>query len=252
MNCAEFQRLLDDHFDSALDAQIEAELLTHAAACGPCASRRALEWHLRRSLQALPVATPSAGFADRVLSHALASRAGSATSAGMEAQGRIPLWTIAAALAASLALALGLWVIREPAPAARSELPIARVQPAAAAGVQPVRLVFRSGSALSNVTIELGLPEGVELAGYPGQRRLVWQSDLQAGTNLLELPVLLHGQGGVLTATLNHGTERRRFSVRVVSLSESDPGVTSAPPDAGTGAAPAPLPRSLHEEHRNA
>jgi hypothetical protein len=84
-----------------------------------------------------------------------------------------------------------------------------------------VRLIFRSASALSDVTIELGLPEGVELAGFPGQRRLVWQSDLQAGANLLELPVLLHGAGGVVTATLNHGSERRQFSVRVVSAPDA-------------------------------
>jgi hypothetical protein len=79
-----------------------------------------------------------------------------------------------------------------------------------------VRLIFRSASALDDVTIELVLPEGVELDGYPGQRRLVWQSDLRAGSNLLELPMLVHGDGGVLTATLNHGAERRQFSARVV------------------------------------
>jgi hypothetical protein len=137
------------------------------------------------------------------------------------------MWATAGALAAILALALVLWATRETLLEAEAEPPVARVEPAAAAGVQPVRLVFRSASALSNVTIELSLPAGVELAGYPGQRHLIWQSDLRAGANLLELPVLLHGPGGVVTATLNHGTERRQFSVRVVSVPHS--GVTPAP-----------------------
>jgi hypothetical protein len=125
------------------------------------------------------------------------------------------VWLAAGAVMASFAVAIGLWSTRQPV-STPDTMPVAHVQPSAIAGVQPVRLVFRSASALDDVTIELVLPEGVELDGYPGQRRLVWQSDLRAGSNLLELPVLVHGRGGVLTATLNHGAERRQFSARVV------------------------------------
>jgi hypothetical protein len=102
-------------------------------------------------------------------------------------------------------MVIGLWFSRETLP---EVMAIAN---------EPLRLVFRSEDALQGVTIEIELPEGVELAGYPGQRQLVWTSDIQAGPNLLELPVEVRGDGGVLTATLNHGAERRQFSVRVVS-----------------------------------
>jgi hypothetical protein len=115
----------------------------------------------------------------------------------------VPAW-LGGALAASLLLATGMWFGRQSLPEVM------------AVSDQPVRLVFRSEDALAGVTIELNLPEGVELSGYPGQRHLVWQSDIQAGPNLLELPVQVHGRGGVLTATLNLGSERREFSVRVV------------------------------------
>ncbi len=237
MNCTDFQQLLDDHLDGALNAEIEAELLEHTAACAACASRREFGGRLRRSLQALPVPSPAAGFAERVLAAARATKPYEVASARTGRRGGLPRWATAAALAASLALAFGWWSTRETLPEAGAGPPIARVQPAAAAGVQQVRLVFRSASALSNVTIELGLPEGVELAGYPDQRRLVWQSDLRAGANLLELPVLLRGPGGVVTATMNHGTERRQFSVRIVSVSDS--GVTLVPRVPRQGALPA-------------
>ena len=250
MNCTDFHLLLDDHLDGALDAEIEAELLEHAAACAACASRREFGGQLRQSLQALPVPAPAAGFAERVLTAARNTRPDGVAAARTGPQRGLPRWATAGALAASLALALGLWATRENPPEAGP--PVARVQLAAAAGVQPVRLVFRSASALSNVTIELSLPEGVELAGYPDQRRLVWQSDLRAGANLLELPVLLRGPGGVVTATLNHGTERRRFSVRVVSVPHT--GVTPAPRVPRRGAVPAPVTDQpiVSEEHHHA
>ena len=236
MNCIDFQLLLDDQLDGALDEEIEAQFLEHAAACTACASRRAFAWRVQKSLQALPVPAPAPDFAGRVLTAARRTRPAVAASVASGPQRGWSRWAAAGALAASLALALGLWVTREAPTRPATEPPVAHVQPAETAGVQPVRLVFRSASALTNVTIEIGLPEGVELAGYPGQRQLVWQSDLRAGANLLELPVLVHGPGGVVTATLNHGTERRQFTVRVVSVPES--GGTAAPRTPQRGALP--------------
>jgi hypothetical protein len=231
MNCKLFLVLLDDHIDAELDAHTEADMLAHAASCTACATFKKGELELRRSLQAIPVPAPRFGYAERMLAAAGRARPsvprrhrhGSVSSA------------VAGAVAATLAIGVTLWVVRgpirqtaaTPAPLGTS-IPVAHVRPAATAGVQPVRLVFRSATALQNVTIEIDLPDGVELEGFPGQRRLTWQSDLTAGSNLLELPVRLSGRGGVLTATLNHGTERRRFTVQLVS--GSPPAATSAMP----------------------
>jgi anti-sigma factor RsiW len=209
--------LLDDHLDGALAPQVEAEISAHIAGCAECAALQQRAWRLHRSLQALPVPPSAPQYAERVLARAIATRAPERQRSRRKGLSGTPLWTAAGALVATLMIAVGLWSRREPAPVHTDTLPVARIQPAVSAGVQPVRLVFRSDSALSDVTIELDLPDGVELAGYPGQRRLVWQSNLQAGSNLLELPLLLHGPGGVLTATLNHGAERRRFAVQVVA-----------------------------------
>lgn len=210
MNCEDFRELLDDE----PDAERQARMFAHAADCPRCLERLEFESLLRRQLRTLPIPAPRPGFAERVFANARRAHARSATARAP--QRRALVW----AMAASLVLALGLWFAREPASDATGQAEIANAAADQALQIQPVRLLFRSETALSNVTIELGLPEGVELAGYPGQRQLSWQTDLQSGPNLLELPVLVRGSGGVLTATLNLGPERRQFTVRVQPIDE--------------------------------
>ena len=199
MNCTRARTLLDEQIDGSLEHLAEAALTEHLRGCSACAEEREAMHTLQAQLAALPVPPPSAGFAERVLAAAHAAQ----PPAQSFPTRRVPAW-MAGALAASLLLGTGIWMGRQSLPEVM------------AVSDQPVRLVFRSEDALAGVTIELNLPEGVELDGYPGQRHLVWQSDIQQGPNLLELPVVVHGSGGVLTATLNHGSERREFAVRVV------------------------------------
>lgn len=198
MNCTRARTLLEEQLDGALEPPGVAALAEHLRGCEDCARERESMSGLQAQLAALPVPPPSPGFADRVLAAAHAAQ-----PPVQHTSRRLPAW-LGGALAASLLLATGMWFGRQTLPEVM------------AVSDEPVRLVFRSEDALAGVTIELNLPEGVELEGYPGQRHLVWQSDIQAGPNLLELPVLVHGSGGVLTATLNHGSERREFAVRVV------------------------------------
>lgn len=161
---------------------------------------------LGQRLRALPVPDASDGFAPRVL--------GAVRRARIRA--RIP--AAGAALAASLALGVGLatWL------GSTTQVPVEQppADPYAVMVVQgqvsPVRLMFRSPRALDGVTIHLQLPQGVELAGRPGRSELQWQASFQAGSNLLELPVIVQGgEGGVLTASLGYGQDRRQFAVLV-------------------------------------
>ena len=204
MNCLEFRQLLDEHLDGALDSEGDAAGRAHVQACAICARLHAHSHDVQAALSTLPAPVPDAGFAERLFANV---RAIEPALAGSHSSRR---WLGAGAVAASLAaaLALGAW------------LPQPATPQIAAGGLEPVRLVFRSESPVSGVTFELELPEGVELSGYPGQRRLVWRSDLHTGENLLELPLEPGGKGGVVTATLNLGAEQRRFSVRVVPSPE--------------------------------
>jgi hypothetical protein len=158
---------------------------------------------LLERLRALPVPPPSADYGRRVL------------GAVRRAEVRSYAPALGAALAASLALGIGLSVQLGSAPDTKPRSEPKTVTLAAGA-VSPVRLMFRSPRALEGVTIQLQLPAGVELAGHPGRSELTWQTDLQAGANLLELPMIAQGgEGGLLTASLGHGQDRRQFAVLV-------------------------------------
>ena len=81
---------------------------------------------------------------------------------------------------------------------------------------QTVRLAFHSGQRLEGVTLTLELPPNVELAHWPGQHRLSWQVDLEAGDNVLALPLkVLFPGSGELVARLNLGQQHKSFRVEI-------------------------------------
>jgi len=79
-----------------------------------------------------------------------------------------------------------------------------------------VNLVFASAAALDSATLTVTLPEGIELAGFPGQREIAWQTSLVEGKNLLPLElVALTPAGGEVLARLEHNNRNRTFRLRV-------------------------------------
>ncbi len=81
---------------------------------------------------------------------------------------------------------------------------------------QTVRLVFASATALDSATLTVALPEGIELAGFPGQREITWETSLNEGRNLLPLKLIaLTPAGGELLAHLEHKDRDRTFRLRV-------------------------------------
>jgi anti-sigma factor RsiW len=204
MNCHDCRARLYDHLDGQLAPEECAAVVAHVAECGDCRVQLDSERALLLALRALPAPTPRPGYADSVL--ASVRRADTRRSV----QRRRTWYALAASLMVGVGVAL---VLTRPAVAPPSVAPqVAETLPAA---TQPVRLVFRSGRDLTDVTIEVDLPDGVELVSHPGVRSLSWQTDLKAGPNLLELPVIVHGEGGVLTARLKRGDSQRSFAVQV-------------------------------------
>lgn len=79
-----------------------------------------------------------------------------------------------------------------------------------------VRLVFASAEALDTATLTVSLPDGIELAGFPGQREITWETSLREGRNLLPLTlVALTPAGGEVLARLEHDNRNRTFRLRV-------------------------------------
>ncbi len=84
------------------------------------------------------------------------------------------------------------------------------------AEAQTVNLVFASNTPLNAATLTVMLPAGVELVGFPGQREITWQTNLNAGKNLLPLKLIaLTPIGGEVLATLEHMDRARTFKVQV-------------------------------------
>lgn len=165
-----------------------------------------------REMQALmadlPVPEPREGFFEQALARA--------THEGSRRQRNRWLLTGAGgALAATLVLWLlgGLF-----APVPETALPEASIPGITMTLDTPrtVRLVFASTEALDDATLTVSLPEGVELAGFPGQREITWQTSLTAGKNLLPLELVATSPiGGEVLARLEHQSRDRIFRLRV-------------------------------------
>ncbi len=79
-----------------------------------------------------------------------------------------------------------------------------------------VNLVFASANALDEATLTVTLPDGIELAGFPGQREISWQTSLVEGKNYLPLELIaLTPKGGEVLARLEHDNRGRTFRLRI-------------------------------------
>lgn len=121
-----------------------------------------------------------------------------------------PRW---AALAAMLVVgvALGLLLARPNEPASTLEAEPVEL----AAGEQQIAIAIESSSRRDDVEFIVDLPEGVELAGFPGQRQVRWKGALAEGRSRLRLPLRVadEAQGGELVARVRHGGGERRLVV---------------------------------------
>ncbi len=79
-----------------------------------------------------------------------------------------------------------------------------------------INLVFASATALDSAMLTVTLPDGIELAGFPGQREVAWQTSLNEGKNLLPLKlVAVSPLGGEVLARLEHNDRGRTFRLRI-------------------------------------
>ena len=201
MNCAAFERDLDDYLDGRLDAVRRQPLEAHLQQCAACRERHARTQDLLAALRTLPAPASPRDILGRVLRHAQPPRP--------ERRG----WLVGMAVAASLALgvALGVFFATEPARSPISTVALELERP------QTVQVMVRSPRELRATTIALTLPENVELVGYPGRRTLAWRVDLREGANLLRLPLVAHGTPrGELVAQVSQGGASKALRVKLV------------------------------------
>ena len=159
-------------------------------------------------LRDYPMPEATAGFFDQALVRA--------THEGSRRQrNRWMLTGFGAAIAATLVMWLvsGVFLTAPDMPAPDASIPgvtMALEQP------RTVNFVFASERALESATLTVSLPDGIELAGFPGQREITWATSLREGKNLLPLTlVALTPTGGELLARLEHDNRDRTFRLQV-------------------------------------
>ena len=208
MNCEYTKRNLDDYIDGSIDVEQHDSIMNHVASCAACRSLIEREQELRDLLSEYPVPQAATGFYDQALVFAghrnlrrhrnrwLLTGVGSAIAAGLA------IWVISGVLLTAPQL-----------PDTSSTIPgvtIALEEP------RTVNLVFASETSLESAVLTVTLPEGIELAGFPGQREITWEKSLNQGRNLLPLKLIaLTPTGGELLAHLEHEDRDRTFRLRV-------------------------------------
>lgn len=204
--------LIDDYLDGALDAATAGSVDRHVADCDECRSEVAAARELRSLLVAYGDTTP-AHPGDEFYTRALLR----ATAEGSRRQRR--RWVMSG-VGGTIAAALVVWLMSGiffTAPTI-DEAPLPAVT-MALEEPRTLNLVFSSAVALSDATMTVILPDGVELAGFPGQREIVWMTSLNEGKNILPLTLIATSPaGGELLATLRHQDDDKSFRVRVTII----------------------------------
>lgn len=163
---------------------------------------------LQSLLKDYPAPEPSAGFYEQALARA--------THEGSRRQRNRWLMTgFGSAIAAGIALwFVGGFFFATP----EATLPEATIPGITMTLEEPrtVNFVFASATALESAVLTVSLPDGVELAGFPGQREISWETSLNEGKNLLPLTLIaVSPLGGEVLARLEHDNRDRTFRLRI-------------------------------------
>lgn len=209
MHCDQFRQKLDPFLDGELNEALSREFESHHAECEACAAAFTRKQALRHTLQAMPVPPPEDGFLDAVVEETLINTHRNETrfraTAGIGA-------AIAAGVVAWLVLVLPAELPTQPEAALETVTITMNVE-------KTFRLTFDSKHELQAAAISVDLPEGVEIVGYEGRDSVRWRTTVKAGTNILELPIIVRsGNGGAVFARLEHqGKEKTfEFAVKVI------------------------------------
>jgi hypothetical protein len=159
-------------------------------------------------LKDYPMANASAGFYDQALARA--------THEGSRRQrNRWVVTGFGSAIAAGMVLWLiGGFFLTTP----NLPVPDASIPGIAMTLEEPrtINLMFASESAMASATLTITLPDGIELAGFPGQREIAWETSLVEGKNYLPLELIaLTPVGGEVLARIEHDNRDRTFRLLI-------------------------------------
>jgi len=208
MNCETIKARIESYVDGELAPSVSEAIEHHLRGCAACSKAHAAERQLRDNLRQLPVAGPTPGFFDRALKEAALHHR------------RHHHW-LGIGFGGGLAAGLALWMMTgwftpnpnlSPADRQLATVTISVDQ------VRTVNVAINARHKLNQAQLTITLPDGVELAGFPGRRQLSWHTDLKAGKNLLQLPVIAHSaKGGILVARVQHQDQTETLEIKMAA-----------------------------------
>lgn len=208
MNCDYTERNLDDYVDGRVAEGQREAIANHVVSCESCAALVAREQEFRGLLRDYPAPQAAAGFYDRALVRA----------AGHSSRRQRNRWLLTG-FGSAIAAGLAIWVISGVLLTAPNPADTGSTIPGVTVALEvprTVNLVFASATSLESAMLTVSLPEGIELAGFPGQREISWETSLNEGRNLLPLKLIaLTPAGGELLARLEHKDRNRTFRLHI-------------------------------------
>ena len=203
MKCNDIKTVIDEYLDDQLSSKQHELFDEHIGSCHSCKQFYADARAVKQMLNDLPLEEPDQGFEQRMF--ATVRRQYTQPSRHHFKAG------FATAVAASLAI----WF-------AASVFVPETIEPSldvVSIGLQESRdlkLVITSVDDIQLASMQIELPDNIELLGYPGQKMLAWETRLDKGQNVLTLPVQALGKvKGELVARVGYGDKQKIYRLRL-------------------------------------
>jgi phosphoglycolate phosphatase-like HAD superfamily hydrolase len=205
MNCPEAQIAMRASIER--EVPLDARTKAHVATCEDCSEDYG-DWALDHALRLQDPAVPQDDFVDRAIEFAIRE----------VATRRRRRFAMAASIAV-IGVALGLLFAGVYVPSTPTTN--AQVTLTAHEG-KTVSVVIDSPAAQTAATVTIELADNLELAGFPNERKIKWQTNLSEGKNLLALPLTLTTQAeSHFNVVLSVGDTTRDVRVAVHSATQS-------------------------------
>ena len=182
MNCREFREQISEQIKNGNFPAHTREISRHMRECALCRTFFEDEV-LARALREMPTPEPDEQFAGRVIRNAVNRQRSNYK--------KFFLAGFSAAAAVMVAVFTVFMVkLTDPGHQETSLL----VVPTGPENI--VRIVIEAAQTRPGVTLSIDLEGSIELKNRPGRRRFQWQTQVDAGKNLLELPLEFQGPAG--------------------------------------------------------
>lgn len=200
MRCDEAQTAIRASIE--LNTPLDPRTKAHLTTCEDCREDFG-DWTLDHALRSQTAPLPEDDFVDRAIAHAIAAAAA-----------RRKRHMAIAASVAVVTVALG--VVFGQLRSAPGDTPaMAQVTLITHEG-KTVRVVIDSPAEQDAATVTIELGDNLELAGFPNERRIEWQTKLSEGKNLLALPLTLtDGMESHFDVALSYGATKKDVRVAV-------------------------------------